>query len=136
LQYIERQLVRRKAGDGEAEDRRRAHRVNIGDGIRRRDLAEEIGIVDDRREEIDGLRDGRVADDAQHCSIVGGIRSDQKIPDPFGGGETGKDRAQVILTQLAGSTTCRRERRQRRVATELVLHGRDGIAWEELKIEN
>jgi hypothetical protein len=122
FEHVERKFVRREPCDREPEDRRRAHRVDVGDRVRRGDLSEEIWIVDDRREEIDGLRDRGVTRDANHGRVIAGRISDKKIPGPFAGGEFGKDRAQVILTQLARSTAGRREGRKRRVAAQRVLH--------------
>jgi len=65
---------------------------------------------------------------AQHGRIVVVGVTDEKISNPLMCGDLGENGMQVILTQLARSTTGRRERRQRRVrATELVPHRRDGI---------
>ena len=126
VQHFQRQHVGRKGRDGEPEDRGRAHGVDVGDRVRRRDGAEEIGIVDDRREEIDGLRDGLIAADAQHGGIVVGGVSDEKIPQPFLGRELREDGSQVILTQLAGSTAGGGEGGERRVGrAEFVSHVQD-----------
>jgi hypothetical protein len=56
-----------------------------------------------------------VAAYAQHGRIVVVRVTDEKIPNPLMCGDFGENGVQVILTQLARSTTCRRERRQRGV---------------------
>src|SRR5213075_1689757 len=111
----------RERSDGEPEDRRGTHRVDVGDGVRRGDRAEEIRVVDDRCEEVDGFDDRLIAAYAQHGRVVVRGVTDEKIPDPLMRGDFGEHSMQVILTQLAGSTARRRERRERGVrATELV----------------
>jgi hypothetical protein len=87
LQRLERKLIGGKGGDGEPEDRRGAHRVDVGDGVRRGDGAEEVGVVDDRREEIDRLRNRNIAGDANNRRVVVGAVTDDKIPQPFLGRE-------------------------------------------------
>jgi hypothetical protein len=79
-------------------------------------------VVDDRREEVDRLRDREITGDPDHRRVVTGRRSDKKIPGPFVGGESRQDRSQVILTELARSATAGRERRERRMPVALVLH--------------
>jgi hypothetical protein len=47
------------------------------------DCAEEVRIVDDRREEVDRLRDRLITVDAQNRRVVVGAVTDEKIPLPF-----------------------------------------------------
>ena len=56
--------------------------VDVGDGVRRSDGAEEVLVIDDGGEEVDGLRDGQVAGNAQHRRIVGRVVADEEICPP------------------------------------------------------
>ena len=67
----------RKCRDRERGQRPAAHRVDVADGVRGRDLAVDVGVVDDRREEIDGLHEGRPALPPEHTRIVRGPEVDQ-----------------------------------------------------------
>jgi hypothetical protein len=62
------------------------------------------------------LGDCLIAIDAQDSGVVARVMTDEKIPQPFPGREFRQDRVKVILTQLAGSTARRGERRERGVA--------------------
>src|SRR5688572_7364028 len=66
--------VLRKRRDRERGDRPTAHRIHIAQRIRRGDLAVEIWVVNDRREEIDGLHERQprfaVSRYAVHTRIV------------------------------------------------------------------
>src|SRR5206468_12063281 len=90
------------------------------------DGAEEVGIVDDRREEVDGLRDSNVAGDAHDRGVVIRAVTDDKIPQPFVRREFRQDGVKVILTQLARSTTGGGEGGERWVRLDLPLHGIEG----------
>jgi hypothetical protein len=54
-----------------------AHRVDIGQRVGRGDLPKSERIIDDRREEIDGLDEGAVAIDAVNTGVVGGAGVDE-----------------------------------------------------------
>ena len=84
LEDFQRQDIGGKRSDCQTEDRRCAHRVNVGDRVRRCNRTEQIRIVDDRREEVDGLRDRLVAADAQNRRVVVRLMTDEKIPYSFG----------------------------------------------------
>ncbi len=56
---FDRQLVDRHPDERQREERRAAHRVDVGDRVGRRDRAEVARIVDDRHEEVGG-RDDRL----------------------------------------------------------------------------
>jgi hypothetical protein len=64
-----------------------------------------------------------IAGDAQDGRIVIRAVTDDKIPQPFVGREFRKDRAQVILTQLARSTAGCGEGGERRIRLDFPLHG-------------
>jgi hypothetical protein len=83
-------------------------------GVAPRDLSEQAGVVDDRREKIDGLRERTGPIDLQNRRVVVRRVAYQKIR-PCEWGKFRQDCSQVILTQLARSTTGGGERRQRGV---------------------
>ena len=56
-----------------------AHGVNIAQRVRRRDLPEDIGIVDNRREEIDRVDDRKVGAQSIHPGVVAGFGADQHV---------------------------------------------------------
>ena len=56
-----------------------AHGVDVAQRVGRRDLAEHVRVVDDRREEIDRVDDRQVAPQAEHSRIVGRFRADNHI---------------------------------------------------------
>ncbi len=60
-------------------DRLAAHRVNVAERVGRRDRAERVRIVDNGREEIDGLHQGALRRQLVHAGIVGGIKPDQHV---------------------------------------------------------
>ena len=67
----------RKPGNRERRQRTAAHRVHVAQRIRRRDLAVGEGVVDDRREEVDGLNERRTALPPVHTRIVRGPEVDE-----------------------------------------------------------
>ena len=67
----------REAGDRERGQRTAAHRVDVADRVRRGDLAVDVRVVDDRREEIDRLHERRPALPPVHTRIVRGPEVDQ-----------------------------------------------------------
>ncbi len=76
---LERQLVERYSEDRERHDRPAAHRVNIGDGVGRRDPAEIVRIVDDRHEEIGCGDDAVVIVEPPHRGVVAGLDPDEEL---------------------------------------------------------
>src|SRR5258708_2006224 len=118
------EFVRRKGGDGQAEHGRRAHGVDGGDGVCRGDRPEQVRVVDDGREKVDGLGNGQVAHKAHHGRIVVRSISDEEIPEPLLlWWKMREHRMQVILTQLARSTACRCKGGEGWMALDLRLHG-------------
>ena len=69
---------------GEADQRERsqrtsAHGVDVAQRVGGGDLSEGVGIVDDGREEVDGLHQRGVGRDLIHSGVVGVIEADQHI---------------------------------------------------------
>ena len=56
-----------------------AHGVNIAQRVGRGNLAEEIGIVDDGREEVHRVDDRQVGAQTIHPGVVGGFGADQHV---------------------------------------------------------
>ena len=56
-----------------------AHGVDVRQRVGRGDLAEQIGIVDHRREEVDGLHETQVLANAENARIVGGIEPHEQV---------------------------------------------------------
>src|SRR6185436_2558128 len=107
----QRQFPRWKSDDRQRGERLSAHCVDVGQRIRRGDLAEQVRIVDDRREKVDGL----------HERHVGGQYEDPRVVHrlvPYQQARIGTARQsfeclrQVTRTQLGGSTRATRERRE------------------------
>jgi hypothetical protein len=59
--------------------RRAAHGIDIGDGIGSGDLAEDIGIIHHRREEIDRLNQRNIIADLIDTGIVGRVKADKYV---------------------------------------------------------
>ena len=76
---LHRQLVERHADQGEGEQRRGAHRIDIGERVGRGDRAEVERIVDDRHEEI-GRGDDRLRGvDLVDGGVIRGFYAHQKL---------------------------------------------------------
>ena len=56
-QDVRAQRLERERDEVQRADRRPAHRVDVRQRVRRRDPPERVRVVDDRREEVDGLHD-------------------------------------------------------------------------------
>ena len=59
-----------KADDVQRGERLTAHRVDVGQRVRRGDLPEQIRIVDDRREEVDGLHEREIVGQHEDARVV------------------------------------------------------------------
>ena len=68
-----------KADESERGKRLAAHGVNVAQGIGGCDLSEGVRIVDDGREEIDGLHQSLIGGDEIHSGVVGVIEADQNV---------------------------------------------------------
>jgi hypothetical protein len=74
-----REDLHRKRRERERHDGTAAHRVDVGERVGGRDRAEEPRIVDDRREEVDGLDDGRAAAEAVDRRVVRRLVPDEQV---------------------------------------------------------
>ena len=75
---IDRQLVDRHADERQREERRAAHRIDVGDGVGRRDHAEIARIVDDGHEEVRRRDDRLPLVQSIDGGVVGGLDADQQ----------------------------------------------------------
>ena len=76
---LEREVLERDADDVHGGDRAAAHGVDVGERVGGRDLPVEVGVVDDRREEVDGLDEGAVGVEPVDGGVVGGGGSDEEV---------------------------------------------------------
>ena len=82
LEYLDKDVLRERGGESdyvEGEQRRSPHRVDVAEGVRRGHLSEDVGIVDDRREEIHRLNEGYVVVQAVDGGVVGRADPDQEV---------------------------------------------------------
>ena len=56
---------------------RAAHGVDVAHGVGRGDLAEGVGVVDDGREDVDRLDEGRARRRAVDAGVVAGVGRDE-----------------------------------------------------------
>ena len=70
--------VERERDQVERGQRLRAHRVHVGERVRRGDPAEVARVVDDRREEVDGLHERQLVGDPVDARVVAGLGADQQ----------------------------------------------------------
>ena len=69
----------REGRDREREERRASHREDVVERVRRRDPAEERGIVDERREEVDGEDERPLVVEPVDGGVVRRIEPDEEI---------------------------------------------------------
>ena len=69
----------RKADQASALMRPAAHRVNIAERVGGRNLAEDVGIVNNGREEVDRLHQRQLGRELIHSGVVGCVEADQNI---------------------------------------------------------
>jgi hypothetical protein len=102
VQHLERQRVLREADDLQHRQRDAALRVDVGEGVGRRDAAVVARVVDDGREEVERL----------HQADAGRDQIDARVVVPLGAEEhgvvgrhveTGKDLHQVLGGELRRS---------------------------------
>src|SRR5262249_7663621 len=82
---------------------RAGHRVDVAQGVRRRDLTVDERIIDDRWEEIDSLDDGDVVREAVHARIVVRLGADEQIRIGHFR-QVAQDLRDPLSGELAGST--------------------------------
>ena len=71
--------VRRESHDRKRRNRRAAHGVNIAQRVGGGDGAEGERIVDDRREEVDGLHQRQIGAQSIHSGVVGCVEADKDV---------------------------------------------------------
>jgi hypothetical protein len=99
-QHVEWKLAAREAHDAERDERLAAHRIHVGESIGRRDLAEDVGVVDHRRKEIDGGDEREARRQTIDTGIVAGFAADEDIR-MTQRRQLGEDGAEVGRTELA-----------------------------------
>ena len=67
---LRREVPLGERGDRERGERPSAHRVHVGERVRRGDAAEGLGVVHDRREEVDRLHEGRSLVEEEDAGVV------------------------------------------------------------------
>ena len=77
-QDVPAELLERKRDDVHRRQRHPAHRVDVRQRVRRRDPAEVVRVVDDRREEVDRHHECDLIGQLEHRSVVGGVRADEQ----------------------------------------------------------
>jgi hypothetical protein len=95
--------VLRKAGDSQRGQRATAHRVDVADGVRGGDLAVDVRVVHDRREEIHRLHERRSALPSVHTRIVRGPEVDEDAV-VSGGWNGAQDLSELAGGEFARST--------------------------------
>ncbi len=65
-----------EAHEGERGEGPSSHGIDVAKGVGGGDLAEGVGIVDDGREEVDGLNERLVRSELIHSGVVGVIEAD------------------------------------------------------------
>ena len=83
-EHVRAERLERERDEVQRADRRGAHRVDVGQRVGRRDPPEVIGVVDDRREEVDGLDDRQLVGELGRRRVVGGRRSRRARSDRSG----------------------------------------------------
>ena len=71
--------VFRERRHGEGQQRQAPHREDVVERVRRRDRAEVVGVVDDRREEVDGEDQRPLGVEPVDGGVVGRVEADQQI---------------------------------------------------------
>ena len=73
------ELLERPGHDVERGQGPPAHGVDVGQRVGRGDAAEVVGVVDDRREEVDGLHERELVGDPPHRRVVAGRRAHEQL---------------------------------------------------------
>ncbi len=73
------EVVDREGADVERRDRHPAHRIDVAQRVGRRDPAEVVRIVDDGREEVDGLDQGQIVREPVDTRIVARADADENV---------------------------------------------------------
>ena len=111
-QRVGAELLERPRHEVERRQRPAAHRVDVGQRVGRGDAAEVVGVVDDRREEVDGLHERELVGDPPHRRVVARRRAHEQLG-RRGGGQAADDRQQRGGRQLASAPGAVGERGER-----------------------
>ena len=108
-----------KRGDGERQHRQAAHGEDVVQGVRRRDRAEIVGIVDERRKEVDGEDERSLVVQPVDGRVVGRREPDEEVLG-LGGQESGQQllesRGRILRRAAAGDGEIGRGRAPRYVS--------------------
>ena len=86
-----------------------AHGVNIAEGVCRRDLAEGVGVIHHRREEVHRLHQRDVVGDAVDGRIVPAVVAHEKVGVFLAPGQLFQNMAQYACAELGGTAAARAE---------------------------
>ncbi len=78
-QNLEVQFALREPDNVQGRLRLAAHRIDIAQGVGRRDLAEHVRVVDDGRKEVHRIDDGEIRPETEYSRIVGRFRADNQV---------------------------------------------------------
>jgi len=120
LDRLDRQAVHRHADDGQGEDRRRAHGVDVRQGVGRGDAAEVERIVDHRHEEVGGRHQRLLVVQPPDGRVVRGLGPDHQVGEHRRRRRFRQDLAQHGRRQLAAAAAAVGQRGQ----SDGVGHGR------------
>ncbi len=102
VEHLRLEFAGGKTGDIERGERLAAHGIYVAERIGGRDRPEGERVVDDGREEVDGLHQGLGVADAIDTGVVGEVETDQQIG-VFGIRQTCQSALQFIGAQFGGS---------------------------------
>ena len=78
-QQVEREPLARPSHQIQSDLRIRAHRIDVAEGIRCGDRPPDIWVIDDRREEVDGLNQSKVICDPINGGVVGRVETEEDV---------------------------------------------------------
>jgi hypothetical protein len=108
-QHLHRQLADREAHEVQREERPRAHRPDVGEGVGCGDAPEDERIVDHGREEVHRLDDGLGRGEPVHGRVVTRLVPDERAR-VLGARKAAQNLRQIRRADLAGSARAMGER--------------------------
>ncbi len=135
-EQLGRQLVQGEGDEVDRDERRAAHRVDVGERVGGGDPAEVTRVVDDRGEEVGGVDERLVLVDPEDGRVVGGVGADEQVGMP-GQRQIGEHRGEPVAGDLARAPGAVGERGKARVGERLhrpkipCPHGRYTAAREQ-----
>jgi hypothetical protein len=97
----ERDDVARPGQQVDRDERRTAHRVDVGQRVGGGDPTPVVGVVDDGREEVGGRDDGAVSVDAYGGRVVAVVEPDEQVATGLAGAEPGQHPLELAGRDLA-----------------------------------